>query len=175
MAATTIAQVRTHTTALEDQATIQGRPTLCSIVRRSKAFGYVTMALKYLSVKALLYYNTVEQWRLYEFKIDMWTDTFNFGGNMDGTLFWAGRPGIEGLSTYEPLVSVRMKLLRQASYFYDLVAQVRTKDPDWVKAQVDALMPRTTTWIRTLSMLKHSEIKHLKECDRNNQSCRLPT
>ncbi len=131
--------------------TSTGTPDLVLDRPAVEAFGYVTLALKYPSVKALLYYNTVEQWRLLEFRVDMWSDPYNFGSNMDGTLFWAGRPGIEGLSTYEPILSVRLKLLRQASYFYDLLSLARERDPAWIKAEVDALMPGTTTWDRTLS------------------------
>jgi hypothetical protein len=83
----------------------------------------------------------------------MWAhDLFNFGGNLDGTLFWPGRPGIEGLSTYEPVVSMRMKLLREASYLNDILSMVA--DRSWVKTQVDSIMTDPKNWKRDMKAIE---------------------
>lgn len=115
-------------------------------------FGFYLMAVKYPSLKGLLYYNTVEQWKLYP-DVDMWKhDLFNFGGNLDGTFFWPGRPGIEGLTTYEAIGSVRMKLIREASYLNDILSMI--SDRAWVKTQVDSLITDPKTWKRDLKAVE---------------------
>ncbi len=129
-----------------------GTPDLVLDRSAVESFGFYLMAVKYPSLKGLLYYNTVEQWKLYP-DVDMWKhDLFNFGGNLDGTFFWPGRPGIEGLTTYEAIGSVRMKLIREASYLNDILSMV--SDRAWVKTQVDSLITDPKTWKRDLKAIE---------------------
>jgi hypothetical protein len=118
----------------------------------AEPFGYMLLAQKYPSVQALLYYNTVEQYKMNAtaYGLDMWAgETFNFGGNLDGTLFWPGRVGIQGLTSEQPIVSVRMKLLREAQNLADTLSML---DPDWVQTRADAIMTNPRTWTRDVSV-----------------------
>ena len=48
----------------------------------AEPFGYMLLAQKYPTVMALLYFNTVEQYKLFPKGLDMWHgETFNFGGS----------------------------------------------------------------------------------------------
>ncbi|TXH13487.1 MAG: DUF4091 domain-containing protein, partial [Hyphomicrobiaceae bacterium] len=64
----------------------------------------------------LLYYNTTESYSLYSSGVDLINDTYLFSGNGDGILLYPGRPGENGLTSHLPLPSVRLKLLREASF-----------------------------------------------------------
>ncbi len=124
-----------------------GAPDLTMDRSGAEPFGFMLLAQKYPSVKALLYYNVVEQYKQYSKGVDMWKGgVFNFGGNLDGTLFWPGRPGVEGLTAHVPVVSVRMKLLREAQNLADTLSLL---DPAWVKTKVDALMTSPRKWTRS--------------------------
>jgi hypothetical protein len=126
-----------------------GAPDLTMDRSGVEPFGYMLLAQKYPSVKSLLYYNTVEQYKLYPQGVDMWKNgVFNFGGNLDGTLFWPGRVGVEGITSEMPVVSVRMKLLREAQNLADTLAQL---DQTWVKTRVSAIMTDPRKWTRKIS------------------------
>lgn len=130
-----------------------GTPDLTMDRTAAEPFGFMLLGQKYPTVTSLLYYNTVEQYKLFSLvDLDMWEgETWNFGGNLDGTLFWPGRVGIEGLAAETPIVSVRMKLLREAQNLADLLSML---DPTWVATQVDAIMTSPVDWTRDISVFE---------------------
>ncbi len=65
-------------------------------------------------VDGLLYYEATESYRLVPMGIDIFRDTWSFGGNGDGLLVFPGRPGRFGLQAHVALPSLRLKLLRHA-------------------------------------------------------------
>ncbi|WP_416900135.1 MAG: hypothetical protein ACMVY4_10700 [Minwuia sp.] len=65
-------------------------------------------------VDGLLYYEAIESYRLVPMGVDIFRDTWNFGGNGDGLLVFPGRPGEFGGSRHGPLPSLRLKFLRHA-------------------------------------------------------------
>ncbi|OJH39792.1 hypothetical protein BON30_19285 [Cystobacter ferrugineus] len=72
--------------------------------------------LAFLSgVDGELYFDTVFA---YNTK-DPWKDVFEFGGNGDGTFFYPGTPARTGLSHHQPVVSLRLKHLRDGLEDYE--------------------------------------------------------
>ncbi|MFY0574723.1 DUF4091 domain-containing protein [Cystobacter fuscus] len=72
--------------------------------------------LAFLSgVDGELYFDTVFA---YNTK-DPWKDVFEFGGNGDGTFFYPGTPAHTGLSRHQPVVSLRLKHLRDGLEDYE--------------------------------------------------------
>lgn len=65
-------------------------------------------------VDGVIYYEATETYRLSPLGVDIFSDTWNFGGNGDGLLVFPGRPGEFGLTGHMPLPSLRLKLLRHA-------------------------------------------------------------
>lgn len=78
------------------------------------AFGFFQIAIKY-NLEALLYYNSIEQWALAKKGVDNFVDQYNFGANGDGTLLYPD------YANKKPLASLRLKMLREASFFADAV------------------------------------------------------
>lgn len=72
--------------------------------------------LAFLSgVDGELYFDTV-----YAFNTkDVWKDVFEFGGNGDGTLFYPGTPARLGTSAHQPVVSLRLKHIRDGLEDYE--------------------------------------------------------
>jgi hypothetical protein len=134
-----------------------GAPDLVIDRTAVEAFGFYLLGYKY-NLEALLYYNSIEGWRLWSRPpanggpLDIWTDQYNFGGNGDGTLMYPGNssPNSPGL-TYRPYPSIRLKLLREASYMVDALKQV--SDQTWAHAQVDALVRTTIDWDRDMAKI----------------------
>jgi hypothetical protein len=62
-----------------------------------------------------LYYDTVYA---YNTK-DPWKDVFEFGGNGDGTLFYPGTPARLGTKDHQPIVSLRLKQIREGLEDYE--------------------------------------------------------
>jgi Domain of unknown function (DUF4091) len=62
-----------------------------------------------------LYFDTVYA---YNTK-DPWTDIFEFGGNGDGTLFYPGTPSRLGSAEHRPVVSLRLKHIRDGLEDYE--------------------------------------------------------
>lgn len=91
-----------------------GTPGLELDANSYDAFGFFQIAIKY-DVEALLYYNSIEQWAIAKYGVDIFKDQYNFGGNGDGTLIY---PDYENK---KPLPSLRLKMLREASFFADAV------------------------------------------------------
>ena len=65
-----------------------------------------------------LYYEATEGYPLVRKGVDLIKDSWNFGGNGDGLLFYPGRPGEFGLTEHQPLPSLRLKLIRHAIESY---------------------------------------------------------
>jgi hypothetical protein len=63
-----------------------------------------------------LYFDTVFA---YNTKKDVWADVFEFGGNGDGTLFYPGTPARLGTPGHLPVVSLRLKHLRDGLEDYE--------------------------------------------------------
>ncbi|MFP2911059.1 DUF4091 domain-containing protein [Pyxidicoccus sp. 3LFB2] len=63
-----------------------------------------------------LYFDTVFA---YNTKKDPWTDVFEFGGNGDGTLFYPGTPARLGMPDHQPVVSMRLKHIRDGLEDYE--------------------------------------------------------
>ncbi|RJS26993.1 hypothetical protein DRW03_00995 [Corallococcus sp. H22C18031201] len=63
-----------------------------------------------------LYFDTVFA---YNTQRDVWSSVFEFGGNGDGTLFYPGTPGRVGGSRHQPVVSLRLKHLRDGLEDYE--------------------------------------------------------
>ncbi|MBZ4416972.1 DUF4091 domain-containing protein [Myxococcus sp. RHSTA-1-4] len=63
-----------------------------------------------------LYFDTVFA---YNTKKDPWADVFEFGGNGDGTLFYPGTPARLGTSGHQPVVSLRLKHIRDGLEDYE--------------------------------------------------------
>jgi hypothetical protein len=63
-----------------------------------------------------LYFDTVFA---YNTKKDVWTDLFEFGGNGDGTLFYPGTPAKLGGTQHQPVVSLRLKHIRDGLEDYE--------------------------------------------------------
>jgi hypothetical protein len=63
-----------------------------------------------------LYFDTVFA---YNTKKDPWQDVFEFGGNGDGTLFYPGTPSRLGTQEHQPVVSLRLKHIRDGLEDYE--------------------------------------------------------
>jgi hypothetical protein len=63
-----------------------------------------------------LYFDTVFA---YNTKKDPWKDVFEFGGNGDGTLFYPGTPARLGAPGHQPVVSLRLKHIRDGLEDYE--------------------------------------------------------
>ncbi|WP_095982552.1 DUF4091 domain-containing protein [Melittangium boletus] len=50
---------------------------------------------------------------------DPWTDLFEFGGNGDGTFFYPGTPSRPGFTSHQPVLSLRLKHLRDGLEDYE--------------------------------------------------------
>jgi len=99
-----------------------GMPGLVIDHTAAHVYTFIAMPLKYTSVQALLYYNAVENYLLYadyNGNVDIWADTFNFGGNGDGTLLYPLRNGMYGNVGEDPAPSIRLKNIRSAEYMMD--------------------------------------------------------
>lgn len=80
----------------------------------SNLFGVFLVANK-VGARMTLYYNLIENFGLMKFGVDPFVDSYNFGANGDGALLY---PNKAGKSVF---TSVRLKLLREASYMNDAI------------------------------------------------------
>ena len=109
-----------------------------------RSIGWLSMRY---SIDAFLYYSMNNGFQ-FSPKRDPWKSLWDFSGNGDGTLFYPGRPGQHGLTTHQPLSSLRLKLWRESSYDAEYITWMnglRSAPPWWSSAQI----ARTTTaWNR---------------------------
>jgi hypothetical protein len=84
-----------------------------------------------------LYFDTVFA---YNTKKDVWRDVFEFGGNGDGTLFYPGTPERLGTTRHQPVVSLRLKHLRDGLEDYEYLRLLSDLgDGDFARAAVRRL------------------------------------
>jgi len=55
---------------------------------------------------------------------DMWADQWDFSGNGDGTLFYAGTPSRIGGQTHIPVASIRLKMIREGMEDYEYLVML---------------------------------------------------
>jgi len=98
-----------------------GAPGMIMDHSAAHVYAFLMMPIKYTTVQALLYYNSVENHVLYSSGngVDVWKDPFNFSGNGDGELIYPRRDGMFGLSGEVPAASTRLKIIRSARYLMD--------------------------------------------------------
>ncbi|MCB9730332.1 MAG: DUF4091 domain-containing protein [Deltaproteobacteria bacterium] len=71
-----------------------------------------------------------------------WTNSCDFSGNGDGTLFYPGTPAKIGGKTDIPIESMRMKLIREGMEDYEYLHLLETLgDGDFARATAKALFP----------------------------------
>ena len=136
--------------------TDNGYPDLVLDRPASHLMGFYATALKYSpTVKGLLYYAIDE---LEQFTRVSSTGVFSqraidtpwaFGGNMDGQLAYTVRPGEYGSTDIGIAVSHRMKLLRHASQFADMLLALKAKDPTAYTSVIQSLARTTKDWEKT--------------------------
>lgn len=79
-----------------------------------------------------LYFDTVFA---YNTKKDVWQDVFEFGGNGDGTLFYPGTPAKLGGKRHQPVVSLRLKHIRDGLEDYEYLRLLASLgDADFARA-----------------------------------------
>ena len=98
-----------------------GAPDISIETSALDTYALYAMTVKY-PIKALLYYNSIEQWNLSQFNIEPFEDMYNFGGNGDGTLLY---PNFKSKGHYP---SLRLALMREASYFHFALTQSNNKN-----------------------------------------------
>lgn len=71
-----------------------------------------------------------------------WTDQCDFSGSGDGTLFYPGTPARVGGHDHIPIVSMRMKMIREGLEDYEYLATLEALGQGaWAREQVGALFP----------------------------------
>ena len=91
---------------------------------------------RFYDVEAELYYAVNENWGRYPINnLDPWENTYWFGNNGDGQLFYPGRPDRIGGTTHIPVESLRLKLVRESFEDYEYIYKL---DQANQKAFVDA-------------------------------------
>ena len=114
-----------------------------------RSIGWLSMRY---SINAFLYYSVNNGFQ-YAPKRDPWNSLWDFSGNGDGTLFYPGRPGERGLSSHQPIASLRLKLWRESSFDAEYISwmnELPTK-PSWWEKEVNAIAQSTTSWERDYS------------------------
>ena len=109
-------------------------------------------------VSAFLYYSLNYAYSFYP-KRDSWTDLWDFTGNGDGTLFYPGRPGIDGITEHMPIASLRLKAWRESSFDAEYVKQMEelSSKPDWWTKEYQRLIPNLKNWSRDYG--KYQELR----------------
>lgn len=103
------------------------------------------------NTSALLYYNTVEGYPGFTNAKNLWADLYLFSGHGDGTLLYPGRPGEHGFTSHEPAASLRLKLLRSASFDAEYLKLMRDKGMTDLNAKFQALIQSPRDWSKNES------------------------
>lgn len=98
-------------------------------------------------MQGFLYYLTNYKYHLG----DPWQGVFAFGGNGDGTLFYPGRPGERGLTTHQPVASIRLKLWRETAFDAEYLKMIaaRADKPAWFQTRLGAIVPSMSNFSKT--------------------------
>lgn len=133
-----------------------GIPDLVLDRPASYLMGFYAVGVKYApTVKGLLYYAMDE---LEQFTRKDSTGKFSsraidtpwaFGGNFDGQLAFTIRAGEYGATDLGIAVTHRMKLLRHASQFADMLLALKAKDPAAYATVIAGLARTTKDWEKT--------------------------
>lgn len=105
----------------------------------NRAMGVLAFAS---GVDGELYFDTVFA---YNTKKDPWKDVFEFGGNGDGTLFYPGTPARVGPSGHQPILTLRLKHLRDGLEDYEYL-RLLTELGDAAFARTAARKLARTGW-----------------------------
>ena len=111
-----------------------------------RSIGWLSMRY---SIDAFLYYSMNNGFQ-FSPKRDPWKSLWDFSGNGDGTLFYPGRPGQHGLTTHQPLSSLRLKLWRESSYDAEYITWMNglRSAPSWWSTESAQIARTTTAWNR---------------------------
>lgn len=107
-----------------------GAPDVVIDAPSNDIFAFFALTKKFPTIKALLYYNSIEQWAYTKFGIDVKKDLHSFGGNGDGTLLY---PNFDNKGVYP---SLRLKLLREASYMRDAMEISKYNDLSSIESTI---------------------------------------
>ena len=109
-----------------------------------RSIGWLSMRY---SIDAFLYYSVNNGFQFAP-KRDPWRSLWDFSGNGDGTLFYPGRPGERGLTTHQPISSLRLKLWRESSYDAEYIKWMKGLPiiPSWWTIESDQIAQSTTSW-----------------------------
>ena len=108
---------------------------------------------QHFGMRNLLYYSSDNGYQHFAAGRDPWKDLWDFTGNGDGTLFYPGRPGLQGLSDHQPIDSLRIKLWRQSSFDAEYVQWMKelSKAPSWWEPSLKELVRGIRTWDKSES------------------------
>ena len=84
---------------------------------------------------------------------DAWNEQWNFTGNGDGTLLYPGRPGVHGLESHQPILSLRAKAIEEALndvWYYRQMDKLPNK-PAWWSTAIHELVRSPTSWDKDYS------------------------
>ncbi|MCB0319568.1 MAG: DUF4091 domain-containing protein, partial [Bdellovibrionales bacterium] len=113
-----------------------------------RSIGWIGPLLK---TDAFFYYHVNNGYQFFP-KRDPWKSLWDFSGNGDGTLVYPGRPGMFGLRRHMPIASLRLKLVRQASFDAQYVRLMESKGdqamPLWWKEAKRNIVRNFTDWDR---------------------------
>lgn len=129
-----------------DTGPATGAPDLVIDRTAVEAFGFYLLALKY-DLDGLLYYNSIQGWDAIPGR-DVNVDPYQFGGWGDGLLLMPDRAARLAYPT------IRLKLLRAASQWADVMLLAKAKDPAWFAAKMAALMRTPLDFERNVSAFR---------------------
>jgi hypothetical protein len=82
------------------------------------------------------------------YKGDPFIGQFDFGGNGDGNVFYPGRPGEFGLTSNQPLPSLRMKIFRESANDAEYLKMLRAQGniPVELKTRLSSIVRSSSDW-----------------------------
>jgi hypothetical protein len=119
---------------------LTGTPDLMLDEPAVNARAYPLVAYQ-LGAEAALYYSAIEAYG----KMDPWTDQYQFGGNGDGNLVYPGIAGTRGFATHQPVMSIRMKALRQGQFDVEYLAMAKKAG---IGTSANTVVPDQFRWSR---------------------------
>jgi hypothetical protein len=111
-----------------------------------------------------LYFATNESYG----RTDPWSDTYLYGGNGDGTLFYPGRPKQIGGTKDIPIDSIRLKLIREGLEDYEyLVLLEKAAGREAAERQVDQVVQNVYTYNGDPRILTGSRLEAGNEIEKH--------